>query len=136
MEQENLLYCYNKGCGIKFDPNENSNGKDLLFSSCFMFYTSCFMIISPLHIVSTHFLFSVSLPLLIATLAFHLLRIHMTYCMTLKIRMTYCMEQKCKYHVMQALFPNYILQQSVLLPPYCFKSKHVRFDQNPVPKHS
>lgn len=28
MANENLLQCYNRGCGQKFDPNKNNDGKN------------------------------------------------------------------------------------------------------------
>lgn len=31
MDTDKFLTCYNKGCGQKFDPNNNNEGKDHIY---------------------------------------------------------------------------------------------------------
>lgn len=35
MTNDKLVNCYNKGCGQKFDPSDNSDGKKRKFSRIF-----------------------------------------------------------------------------------------------------
>lgn len=41
-----LLQCYNRGCGQKYDSNKNSDGKQVMFSRIFFSVLNTFYIYS------------------------------------------------------------------------------------------